>query len=159
MFSNAFLVLLGWLMVLAIFFGFIVLLRYLHHKERMALITQGINPQRQRGEDPRRLIRSRRMLRAGLIIAMVGLSLTVGLYPIGFFLPVTLAAATPFHLGPWLLPGLIPLGVGIALIVSYYLEQNVPGPHVEQPLEERKEAITKENITPLKDHMDKKKLS
>ena len=159
MFSNAFLVLLGWLMVLAIFFGFIVLLRYLHHKERMALITQGINPQRQRGEDPRRLIRSRRMLRAGLIIAMVGLSLTVGLYPIGFFLPVTLAAATPFHLGPWLLPGLIPLGVGIALIVSYYLEQNVPGPHVEQPLEERKEAITKENITPLKDHMDKKKPS
>jgi len=159
MFSNAFLVLLGWLMVLAIFFGFIVLLRYLHHKERMALITQGINPQRQRGEDPRRLIRSRRMLRAGLIIAMVGLSLTVGLYPIGFFLPVTLAAATPFHLGPWLLPGLIPLGVGIALIVSYYLEQNMPGPHVEQPLEERKEAITKENITPLKDHMDKKKLS
>lgn len=159
MFSNAFLVLLGWLMVLAIFFGFIVLLRYLHHKERMALITQGINPQRQRGEDPRRLIRSRRMLRAGLIIAMVGLSLTVGLYPIGFFLPVTLAAATPFHLGPWLLPGLIPLGVGIALIVSYYLEQNMPGPHVEQPLEERKEAITKENITPLKDHMDKKKPS
>lgn len=159
MFSNAFLVLLGWLMVLAIFFGFIVLLRYLHHKERMALITQGINPQRQRGEDPRRLIRSRRMLRAGLIIAMVGLSLTVGLYPIGFFLPVTLAAATPFHLGPWLLPGLIPLGVGIALIVSYYLEQNVPGSHVEQPLEERKEATTKENITPLKDHMDKKKPS
>ncbi len=91
MFSNAFLVLLGWVMALAIFFGFIVLLRYLHHKERMELIRQGIHPTTQRNDDPRRQIRSRRMLRAGLIIAMVGLSLTVGLYPVGFYLPATLA--------------------------------------------------------------------
>ncbi len=151
MFSNAFLVLLGWLMALAIFFGFIVLLRYLHHKERMALITQGIHPTTQRNEDPQRLIRSRRMLRAGLIIAMVGLSLTVGLYPIGFFLPASLA--TPFHLGPWLLPGLIPLGVGIALIVSYYLEQNAQGPQTTRTPED----ASKENITPLKEHLDKKR--
>ena len=154
MFSNAFLVLLGWLMALAIFFGFIVLLRYLHHKERMALITQGIHPATQRNEDPQRLIRSRRMLRAGLIIAMVGLSLTVGLYPVGFFLPATIAAATPFHLGPWLLPGLIPLGVGIALIVSYYLEQNAQGTQTARTPED----TSKENITPLKEHLDKKRL-
>ncbi len=152
MFSNAFLVLLGWLMALAIFFGFIILLRYLHHKERMALITQGIDPAvRQRNEDPRRLIRSRRMLRAGLIIAMVGLALTVGLYPVGFFLPAIITA--PFHLGPWLLPGLIPLGVGVALIVSYYLEQNVQGSQTTQTPEE----ASKENITPLKEHLDKKR--
>ncbi len=153
MFSNAFLVLLGWLMALAIFFGFIVLLRYLHHKERMALITQGIHPATHRAEDPQRQIRSRRMLRAGLIIAMVGLSLTVGLYPIGFFLPTTIAAASPWHLGPWLLPGLIPLGVGIALIVSYYLEQNAQGPQMTQTPEE----ISQENVTPLKDHIEKKR--
>ncbi len=155
MFSNAFLVLLGWIMALAIFFGFIVLLRYLHHKERMALITQGIHPQRQRSEDPQRVIRSRRMLRAGLIIAMVGLSLTVGLYPVGFFLPPSLAAVTPWHLGPWLLPGLIPLGVGVALIVSYYLEQNTQGPHISQisPIQEETD---NENVTPLKDHREKK---
>ncbi len=151
MFSNAFLVLLGWVMALAIFFGFIVLLRYLHHKERMELIRQGIHPTTQRNDDPRRQIRSRRMLRAGLIIAMVGLSLTVGLYPVGFYLPATLA--TPFHLGPWLLPGLIPLGVGIALIVSYYLEQNAQG---SQPTREPEEA-SKENITPLKERQDKKR--
>ena len=137
MFSNAFLVLLGWLMALAIFFGFIILLRYLHHKERK--------------EDPQRLIRSRRMLRAGLIIAMVGLSLTVGLYPVGFFLPASLA--TPLHLGPWLLPGLIPLGVGIALIVSYYLEQNAQGSQTTHTPED----ASKENITPLKEHLDKKR--
>ncbi len=155
MFSNTFLVLLGWLMALAIFFGFIVLLRYLHHKERMALITQGIHPQHQRSEDPQRVIRARRMLRAGLIIAMVGLSLTVGLYPVGFFLPPSLATATPWHLGPWLLPGLIPLGVGVALIVSYYLEQNAQGSHTSQP-PLIKEDIDNENVTPLKDHREKK---
>jgi len=151
MFSNAFLVLLGWLMALAIFFGFIVLLRYLHHKERMALIRQGIHPTTPRNEDPQRQIRSRRMLRAGLIIAMVGLSLTIGLYPIGFYVPTSLA--TPFHLGPWLLPGLIPLGVGIALIVSYYLEQNALGPQTTRTPED----TSKENITPLKEHLDKKR--
>ena len=154
MFSNAFLVLLGWVMALAIFFGFIVLLRYLHHRERMALITQGIHPTATRPtEDPKRQIRSRRMLRAGLIIAMVGLSLTVGLYPIGFYLPTTILAASPLHLGPWLLPGLIPLGVGIALIVSYYLEQNVQGPQITQTPEE----ASKENVTPLKEHIEKKR--
>lgn len=152
MFSNAFLVLLGWILALAIFFGFIVLLRYLHHKERMALITQGIHPSSSRPEDPRRLIRSRRMLRAGLIIAMVGLSLTVGLYPVGFFLPPSLATATPLHLGPWLLPGLIPLGVGIALIVSYYLEQNTQG---SQPIHIPEETAN-ENVTPLKERREKK---
>ncbi len=140
-------------MALAIFFGFIVLLRYLHHKERMALITQGIHPATRRTEDPQRQIRSRRMLRAGLIITMVGLSLTVGLYPVGFFLPATIAAATPFHLGPWLLPGLIPLGVGIALIVSYYLEQNAQGPQMTQTPEE----ANQENVTPLKEHLEKKR--
>ncbi|GAC1406330.1 MAG: hypothetical protein NVSMB49_25880 [Ktedonobacteraceae bacterium] len=152
MFSNTFLVLLGWLIALAIFFGFIVLLRYLHHRERMALITQGIHPTAPHGEDPQRQIRSRRMLRAGLIIAMVGISLTVGLYPIGFFLPATIAAATPFHLGPWLLPGLIPLGVGIALIVSYYLEQSGQGTQTTHIVED----TSKENVTPLKEHLNKK---
>jgi len=102
--ANALIVLLGWLMALAIFFGFVILLRYLHHRERMALIIKGIHPNGIRSEDPRGLKRSRRMLRAGLIIAMVGLALTVGLYPIGFLLPTTFTT-TPFHLGPWLLPG------------------------------------------------------
>lgn len=67
------------------------------------------------------------MLRAGLIIAMIGLTLTIGLYPIGFMLPPAFAAS-PFHLGPWLLPGLIPLGVGIALTTSYYLERDSSPP-------------------------------
>src|SRR5438874_12855953 len=96
--------LISWLVVLAIFCGFIVLLRYLEHRERMALIARGI--------DPNALRRQRRgvgVLRAGLIIVMIGLALTIGLYPLGFMLPSSITQA-PSYLGPWLLPGLFPLG-------------------------------------------------
>jgi hypothetical protein len=110
--------LLGWLIALAIFLGFIAVLRYIDHRERMALIARGI--------DPNRLRRQRRgtgVLRAGLIVAMVGFALTIGLYPLGYMLP-SIVTATPLHVGPWLLPGLIPLGVGAALVISYYLGQD-----------------------------------
>ncbi|TMC23922.1 MAG: hypothetical protein E6J34_01375 [Chloroflexi bacterium] len=139
---NAIVVLLGWLTVVAIFFVFIVLLRYLHHKERMALITHGMHP-----DVARKQRRSRGILRAGLITGMVGLALTVGLYPVGFFLPFSPAA--PFHLGPWLLPGLIPLGVGLALIISYYLEQNNQGSEEEHSEQEQ------DNIISLERRMDR----
>ncbi len=133
---SALALLFGWLVALAIFFGFIVLLRYIHHRERMALIQQGINPNNlQKGR------RSRGLLRAGLITMMVGLSLTIGLYPIGFFLPTNLAI--PYHLGPWLLPGLIPLGVGVALTISYYLEQNSQSSNED----------AQDNVIPLEDRL------
>jgi hypothetical protein len=117
--------LIGWLIALAIFCGFIVLLRYIEHRERMALISRGI--------DPNRLRRQRRgvgVLRAGLITAMVGLALTIGLYPLGFMVPFS-TAGTPLHFGPWLLPGLIPLGVGSALVIGYYLGQDNQPPRLD----------------------------
>jgi hypothetical protein len=117
--------LIGWLIVLAIFCGFIMLLRYIEHRERMALIERGI--------DPNILRRQRRgvgVLRAGLIITMVGLALTIGLYPLGFMLPSSITE-TPLHFGPWLLPGLIPLGVGGALVIGYYLGQDNQPPHLD----------------------------
>lgn len=121
--STALTVFIGWLAALAIFFGFIVLLRYIQHIERMAMINSGLNPHSTRNNP--RYRRNRGMLRAGLITAMVGLTLTIGLYPIGYFLP-PFFADIPFRLGPWLLPGLIPLGVGSALVISYYLERDNP---------------------------------
>jgi hypothetical protein len=123
-------VLLGWLIALAIFFGFIVLLRYIEHRERMALIARGI--------DPNRIRRQRKgigVLRAGLITGMVGLALTIGLYPLGFMLPGSLTLA-PLHFGPWLLPGLIPLGVGGALVISHYLGQDSQPPRLDPPRDE-----------------------
>ena len=119
--SSVLAALIFWLIALAIFFGFIVMLRYLDHRERMALIARGLDPH----------LRRRRkgigVLRAGLIVSMVGLALTIGLYPLGFMLPPAFTS-TPFHVGPWLLPGLIPLGVGSALIISHYLGQDVDPP-------------------------------
>ncbi len=125
--TSLLVVLIGWLAALAIFFGFIVLLRYLQYREHMAMISTGMHPDSLRA--PRR--RSRGLLRAGLIIAMVGLTLTIGLYPIGYILPPVFANI-PLHFGPWLLPGLIPLGVGIALTTSYYLERDSVPPDSER---------------------------
>ena len=114
--------LLAWIFALVIFLGFIVLLRYIDHRERMAMISRGINPGHLRWKR-----KGSGVLRAGLIIFMVGLALTVGLYPIGFMLPTIYTI--PFHAGPWLLLGLIPLGVGVALIVSHYLAPEPPPPN------------------------------
>jgi hypothetical protein len=122
--SNILAALLAWLLALVIFLGFIVLLRYIDHRERMAMIQLGIDPNRNR--------RGTGVLRAGLITTMVGMALTVGLYPIGYMVP--LAYTGPAQIGPWILPGLIPLGVGVALIISYYLTPDVRSPR--QPPED-----------------------
>jgi hypothetical protein len=115
---NVLTLIIGWLIALILFLGFIALLRYIQYRERMAMLTHGMRP-----EDLPRRRHNSGILRAGLITGMVGLSLTIGLYPLGFLLPTTFTA-TPFHLGPWLLPGLIPFGVGVALVTSAYLEQS-----------------------------------
>ncbi|GCE25865.1 hypothetical protein KDA_13490 [Dictyobacter alpinus] len=118
---NVLALLIGWLVAMAIFLGFIILLRYIQYRERMAMLSHGIRP-----DMSRRQRRSRGILRAGLITMMVGVTLLIGLYPLGFLLP-TEFTSTPLHIGPWLLPGLIPFGVGLALTGSYYLEQNAQG--------------------------------
>ena len=128
--SGVLAALLGWSIALVIFLGFIALLRYIEHKERMALIMRGL--------DPYSLRRQRRgigLLRAGLIITMVGFALTIGLYPLGFMLPPALTGA-PLHFGPWLLPGLIPLGVGGALVISHYLGQDTQPPRDDLRIDE-----------------------
>ena len=145
--SSGFIILIGWLVALAIFFGFIILLRYLQHRERMALITQGIQPSSSKKIDVQRQQKRNRMLRAGLIIALVGFTLTIGLYPVGFLLPAPFTSI-PFHLGPWLLPGFIPFGVGCALVISYYLEQPAQGIDEDESDEDNR-------LTPLP--LDKKR--
>ncbi|HZU65752.1 MAG TPA: DUF6249 domain-containing protein [Ktedonobacteraceae bacterium] len=128
--SQVIAALLGWSTALIIFLGFIVLLRYIEHKERMALIMRGLDP-----HSLRRRRKGTGVLRAGLIVTMVGLALTIGLYPLGFMLPPALTGA-PLHFGPWLLPGLIPLGVGGALVISHYLGQDSSPPRDDPRLDE-----------------------
>ena len=114
---------LEWLGALALFLGFILLVRYLNHRERMMLIERGLLDQLD-AERPR-TPRSSAMLRGGLITAMVGLAVTLGLYTMGYLLPAPFNAV-PGRFGPWLLPGLIPLAVGLALVASYYLSPPRP---------------------------------
>jgi formate hydrogenlyase subunit 3/multisubunit Na+/H+ antiporter MnhD subunit len=147
--STSFLIVIaGWLIALAIFFAFIVLLRYLQYRERIAMMSYGIRP-----HNLPRQHRKNGLLRAGLITAMVGFTLTIGLYPIGFILPSAFAAI-PFHLGPWLLPGLIPLGVGVALITSYYLERDNTPTFQENvlPRPRVKDVLEKEHDMLMEDH-------
>lgn len=109
---------LEWLGALGLFLGFILFVRYLDHRERMTMIARGLTPP-DRHTLPR-ASRSTALLRGGLITAAVGVAITLGLYTVGWVLPAPFSTV-PGRFGPWLLPGLIPTGVGVALILSYYL--------------------------------------
>jgi hypothetical protein len=116
---------LEWLGGVTVFLVFILLLRYLEHRERMSMIERGmLQPEtNQHPSHPR----GSAQLRGGLITASVGFALTVGLYNLGWLLPAPLTAA-PGRIGPWLLPGLIPLAIGLALVAGFYLSP----PHQER---------------------------
>ena len=123
---------LEWLGGVTVFLAFIVLLRYLEHRERMSMIERGLL-QPETSQHPR-YPRGSAQLRGGLITAGVGFALTVGLYNLGWLLPAPLTAA-PGRIGPWLLPGLIPLAIGLALVAGYYLSP--PHQAAEAPGDER----------------------
>jgi hypothetical protein len=109
---------LEWLGSLLLFLGFILLVRFLDHRERMAMIDRGLTPPAHG-----RILAPRpgsAALRGGLITMMVGLAATLGLYTLGYLLPAPFSAV-PGKFGPWLLPGLIPMAVGAALVASHYL--------------------------------------
>lgn len=127
----------GWFLVLIVFLSFLTLRRYMEHRERMAMILRGITPPEKQPNTLSRpkLARRAGVLQGGLITAMVGLALTIGLYPIGFLVPPSLT--TPDRLGPWLLAGLIPLAVGIALILGHYLTPGRPVDLVDGEPEEQ----------------------
>jgi hypothetical protein len=59
------------------------------------------------------------LLRWGVVITVLGLALTLCLYPIGFLT----GNSYPLHLGPWLLAGLIPLFLGLSLVLLHYLTE------------------------------------
>ena len=93
------------LMILGIL-AFVFAIRYFIHLERIALIKQGIippalmNPVFNRG--------SFGMLLAGLITAFSGFGLLTGLY-------------LGLGKGFWLIGGFLPIGVGSALVLGYFI--------------------------------------
>ena len=96
---------------LAIIFGFLAFLRYMNYKETIALAEKGLT----RPESNL----SKRLLRWGIIITVIGLALTIGLYLIGF----NYASNYPLNLGPWMLGGFVPLFIGIGLVLLHYLTE------------------------------------
>ena len=94
---------------LVIIFGFLAFLRYMNYKETIALAEKGLSrPEQGSGNG---------LLRWGILIAALGLGLSLGLYPIGF----AAGYDYPLHLGPWMLAGFVPLFLGLGLILLHVL--------------------------------------
>ena len=108
---DAFVTCFGTIVVLAIIFGFIAFLRYMNYKETLALAEKGLTRPDAKN--------SKGLLRWGVVITALGVALTLGLYPIGFFA----GGSYPFHLGPWMLGGFIPLFLGLGLVLLHYLTE------------------------------------
>jgi preprotein translocase subunit SecG len=92
-----------------IVFGFFAYLRYLRHKETIAMIEKGIlqAPPPANGKGA---------LTWGIVITALGLALSAGLYPIGWLVGPN---DFPLNFGPWMLVGLLPTFFGLALILIY----------------------------------------
>jgi hypothetical protein len=110
--------------------GFIVLMRFMSYQETLKLAEKGlVKPVRQNGNGKGALI-------WGILIAAVGLAMTIGMWPLGFMFHTDL----PFGFGPWMLAGLLPMFFGIGLILVYVLtRESKPKDESEGQIEKPKE--------------------
>lgn len=114
--------------VLAIF-GTIVVIRWFKHREIIALAEKGLLPEQyakyvtaSKGRGGRAL------LGWGIAAAALGLALVIGLWPLGFMVRVGRDSMMyPLGFGPWMLVGLIPLFVGVALLIFYFVTRKENG--------------------------------
>lgn len=107
----------GFSLIFMTIFGYFAYVRYLSHKETMALAEKGLLRPEQvvqyNGGDGR----DRKLLNRAIILIALGFALCLGLFPIGF----VAGDDFPFFLGPWMIAGFLPLFFGIALLVIYAL--------------------------------------
>lgn len=108
--------------------GFVGYLRYLKHKETIALAQAGIIT----AMPEQKPVANLRNVRSGIILMAIGMALCIGLYPIGWIADMNL----PLNLGPWMLVGLIPLFIGMAQVLINYLPsiQSLVGEGVQKAL-------------------------
>jgi hypothetical protein len=92
-------------MLLVTVLSFITLNRYISYKERVALAQLGFTIE-DLHRDAATRHGSRGVLWGGIITAMSGLALLLGLSTIGF--------------GAWLIGGLLPLFVGLGMVLIYF---------------------------------------
>ncbi|MGB7540090.1 MAG: DUF6249 domain-containing protein [Anaerolineales bacterium] len=109
------------LLFFVVLFGFLAVWRYLQYRETLALAEKGLLKTDTRLESRGN---GKNTLRWGVVIASLGLALTVGLWPLG------INSSYPLGLGPWMIGAFIPLFFGLGLILIYILTKNEdkPGP-------------------------------
>ncbi len=105
----------GFLGMLTLIVVVIVGLRYLNYRETLALAEKGILR-------PARPDDGKGTLRWGILIGVVGLALSCGLWPLG----AGPGVHYPLGLGPWMLAGFLPLFFGLGLILIYFLSDRKP---------------------------------
>jgi hypothetical protein len=104
--------------LVGVILGVVVLVRWMKHREIIAMVEAGIEP----GEYPKltRAAGQRRspvLIGCGVGLAMLGLALIIGLWPISGIVEEQF----PLGFGPWMLIGLVPLFLGLALLIVHYL--------------------------------------
>ena len=117
-------------------FGTVVLLRWFKHREILALAEKGLLPAQYAQYVS--ASRGRGLLGWGIALVALGLALMIGLWPIGFVtrVPHTGESLYPLNFGPWMLAGLIPLFIGLALLITYFLTRKEETPALEMPSKE-----------------------
>ncbi len=148
--NIGFVVCAGVLGFFGLLFGFILLMRYLDYRETLKLAEKGLlHP-----GSPLAAGRAggSRLLVWGILVAAVGLALTIGLYPMGLHRRVP---GNPLGLGPWILAGLLPLFIGLAFILIHLVSAGSRrGGKSEAPAGERGLPPV-EPLTPLQEEVPK----
>ena len=100
----------GLLVFFVLLFGTLALMRWFRHKERLAMIEQGMMP-----ADTAKPHNGKATLAWGIGITAFGLAVLCGMLPLGWR-----AGRGFLDSGPVLLPGLIVLFMGVALIIIHF---------------------------------------
>jgi hypothetical protein len=74
---------------------------------------------------------SRRLLGWGIGLAMLGVALVIGLWPIG--LSDAVVDHYPLGFGLWMLIGLIPFFIGLGLVILYFITRKENGSAPKEP--------------------------
>jgi hypothetical protein len=98
--------------LLFLLFGFILAMRYLSYREKVALAEKGFVP-----EEFSTKRKSRSFLISGLIFSIAGFMLTGGIWALGM-----LNHFDPYGLSPFILLGLAPLGFGLFLLLVHVIK-------------------------------------
>jgi hypothetical protein len=104
----------------ALLFGYLGLMRYLQYRETIALAEKGLVKPAVNGKVESRSD-GKGTFRWGVVIASLGLALTLGLWPLG------IGSEYWLGIGPWMVGGFLPLFFGLGLILVYIVTREDGG--------------------------------